>query len=110
MIRIFFIYADSKGMMGQHISKKRGDGCSARHENANNTVGLRLVRGKKRNLCRIIAKVYCKEVTALLMVEQQYLPHELNKDSIIIGTVIKLPSLMLDSQVLHPKSQRKVKL
>ena len=27
-------------MMGQHISKKRGDGCSARHENANNTVGL----------------------------------------------------------------------
>ena len=44
------------------------------------------------------------------MVEQQYLPHELNKDSIIIGTVIKLPSLMLDSQVLHPKSQRKLKL
>ena len=44
------------------------------------------------------------------MVEQQYLPHKLNKNSKIIGTVIKLSLLMLDSQVLHPKSQRKVKL
>ena len=45
------------------------------------------------------------------MVEQQYLPHELNKNSKIIGTVKKLTSLlMLNSQVLHPKSQRKLKL
>ena len=79
-------------------------------------MGLKLVRaGKKRNLCGIKAKVYCKEVTALLIVEQQYLPHELNKNKLnknskIIGTVKKLTSLlMLNSQVLHPKSQRKLK-